>query len=325
MKLYYLVEATIQDIQKRIPIFIKKYYPNTPPEQAIKQIELLTALDPTKGKYTEWIIRQHMNRTIRIPEDNEKIAQLLKQFHKGRGQLQDKDISNYTPGTLAKALDEVSASKRQTKKAGRAGSLSLPPGAELVLDKPPYKIAKITNPKAATILCSGTQWCTANIEHAEDYLSGGPLYIVYFDGVRYALAHADSRQLLDIWDSPLYEDESAKVLRLLNTVDKDFGTFLVTVSGDRVPSVESEYLKNIVNEVPDALGNAVWYASTIHGRWPEFERYIFSAPPILAKDHNAAYDYGRLAISREWPDAHSIVDKIGKAVRKAVKHTSLQD
>jgi len=296
MKLSCLVEATLKDIERRIPIFLQKHYRDIPSDQATKLIEQLAALDPTRGKYTEWIIRQHNNGAIRIPEDSEKITRLLKQFHRNKQQLSDKDINNYTPGGLAKALDQIGGtSKRQAKKKGRAGKLALPPGAEQVLDKPPYQIVKITDAKASTIICSGTEWCTANLESAESYLEGGPLYVIYKNGDRYALAHAKSDQVMDVYDEPYEGEESKRLLKLLVGIDLDFGYMYAIESGERVPEVEPTIMKD-----PQW---ACWYArDIIKGRWLEAE-------PIIAKSPTWAYNYARDVIKGEWPEAEPFIAK----------------
>jgi hypothetical protein len=296
MKLSILSEATLQDIERRIPILIKKYYPDLPPKQAIKQIELLTALDPTRGKYTEWIVRQYKTNTIRLPEDNDKIKQLLKQFHKNKKQLQNKDINNYTPGGLARALDNTSVSKRQVKKAGRAGKAGkamLPNGAELVLDKSPYQIIKVTDAKASSILCSGTKWCTANIDVAKEYIEDGPLYLVYRNGERYALAHADSGQMMDIYDDEFMGQEASILYNLLRSVDNSFDrphiVFEINNNGNRLPDLEPEIVK-------DVHLAAEYARRVIGGRWPKAEPFIMRVP-------SAIYSYAKDVIKDRWPEA----------------------
>jgi len=295
MKLSMIAEATLKDIERRIPIFLKKHYRNTPPDKAIKQIEQLTALDPIRGKYTEWIIRQHNKNTIRIPEDNEKITRLLKQFHQHKRQLSDKDINNYTPGRLSKALAEVGVSKRQAKKKGRTGQLALPSGAELVLDRPPYQIVKITDPKASTIVCSGTDWCTANLDTAKEYLRDGLLYVIYKNGERYALAHAYSEQVMDVYDGEFEGKERIRLLKLLVKIDWGFGYMYAMESGERFPEIEP-----VIKRDPQ---QASQYArDVIGGRWTEAE-------PIIMRGPQWAYEYARDVIKGRWLEAEPFIMK----------------
>ena len=168
-----LVEATIDQTQKRIPIWTKQYFS----DDADKALELLPDIikaDPTNGKYSEWLIKQWRDGTANFPEDIEKLADSLSIFHAKKTRLQEKDINRYTPDSLASALDQELKLTQKELKAAQRGELMLPPGAELVLESGPYQFVKVTTVEAATQLSSRTEWCTANKPHATAYLAKGP-------------------------------------------------------------------------------------------------------------------------------------------------------
>jgi hypothetical protein len=230
MKLLILYEATMAQIERRIPIFMQKYFRGDQSPETLEIIEQLAAIDPTNGKYTEWLIRQYIAKTIRLPEDAEKLKRNLKKFHKVKQKLPERDIGKYTPGGLAKVLEQVSGtSKRQEKKLGRSGKMTLPRGAELILDRAgtyaDHSVVKITDPKASSILCSGTEWCVANVETAEEYLEDGPLYLIYVGGERRYLAHFETAQFTDVYDDELDEEY---VLELINFLEPVTGKTIYT-------------------------------------------------------------------------------------------------
>lgn len=80
MKLSIINEATLEDVQRRINVWQGKYFKTTPQEKAIQTIEQAANADPTKGKYTEWIIRQLVSNRIRLPEDNHRVKETIGNF-----------------------------------------------------------------------------------------------------------------------------------------------------------------------------------------------------------------------------------------------------
>lgn len=253
MRLFLLSEATIEDIQRRIPILLSKYFKGQPERESIEQLRLAAEADPTRGKYVEWLARQLKAGRIRLPEDTEKLKANLNRFNKIKNRLEVRDINRYTPGELARAIRPYETSARQEKKLGRAGKLVLPPGSELVIEKGPYQVVKITGVEAATKLSSGTEWCTANEEWAKEYLASGPLYLVYKNGERWMLAHYPSDQFMDIYDEECDPEIKFDMIELLEPV-----------TGIKIKD------------------NPVWayryVRDVIKGRWPEGEEAIKKDP-----------------------------------------------
>ncbi len=304
MKLLILYEATIEDIERRIPVFLKQYFGGDESKESLDIIRQLAELDPTKGKYTEWVLRQYKKEAIRVPEDNDNIAKNLAKFHKVKGKLENKDINSYTPGLLARALEpHGEESKRQTKKLGRKGQLVLPPGAGVVLEKGKYKVVKITDVKASTILCSGTEWCTANSEPAQEYLDDGPLYIIYEDGERKYLIHYEADQFMDVYNEEINQELKWQLMDLLapatgksrHTDPEVAYTYAEQVIKGRWPDGESAIAKS--------AKAAYKYAShIIKGRWPEAE-------PVMAKNADVALSYARNIIEGRWPEGEPAIMK----------------
>jgi hypothetical protein len=303
MQLSILHEATLEDIERKIPVFMQKYFSGEESEETLNLIRQLAELDPTNGKYTEWVIRQYKDETFIIPEDNEKISKSLAKFHKIKSRLDDKDINSYTPGSLAKALGQHGGeSKRQERKLGREGKLVLPQGAELVLDNGRYKAVKVTDPKAASLLCSGTQWCTANPKPAETYLKSGFLYLIYVNNERKYLIHYETNQFMDIYNTRISDDDKLKLVEWLSPASgetvRNNSSLAVWYARDVIKGHWPEGESAIMKDPKEACKYA---SSIIKGRWPEAE-------PAIMKSNLAGW-YAKNVIKGRWPEAEPAIMK----------------
>ena len=199
MKLSLIHEATLVDVERRMPIWIKNYFGGNE-EEANDLLPDIIAADPTNGKYSEWLIKQWKNKTAIFPEDNDKLRETLTLFDKKKSKLEEKDINKYTPGSLAKTLDQQLGLTRSERKKARKGSMELPPGAKFIGNSEGFEVVKITDADASSLLCSGTEWCVANKNVAERYLKDGPTYLFYENGERKYLAQIESNQYMDVYD-----------------------------------------------------------------------------------------------------------------------------
>ena len=314
MKLSLISEATIADVQQRIPIWIKKYFDNDQ-DKASGLIPDIIASDPTRGKYSEWLVRQWKNNTARFPEDNENLTKNLTLFNQKKSKLDNKDINSYTPGSLVRVLDQQFGLTKSERKNARSGGMQLPPGAELIIDgeyrtfagirsasMDSYQVVKITTHEASSLLCSGTQWCVANKETAEEYLRDGPLYLFYVGGERKYLVQIKSNQYMNVYDEPV--DDIIK-WELTKVLEPEIGP----ISG--IPNLAVDYAKEVIK-----------------GRWPEVESAIMQDPeqaynyakeviggpwleaePAIMKDPEWAYHYAKEVIGGRWPEAEPAIMK----------------
>jgi hypothetical protein len=320
MKLSLIREATIDQVQKRIPIWTQKHF-NNDQQKSLELLPSIITADPTKGKYSEWLVKQWKDGTARFPEDTEKLAKNLELFHQKKSKLQEKDIGRYTPDTLAKALDQELGLTKSERKKARKGELQLPPGAEVVLEKDKYTAVKITTPEASSTLCSGTEWCVANKNTAEDYLKKGPLYLIYVDKqfedpdnwelnddgqferidwviggttIQYAkelerkyLVHIEMDQFMDVYDSPVSNKIKSELIDLLEPVTG----------------------KTIYNYAKFAYHHAteLWHDGDVGTfkmlrRFPEGEAAIATDPEI-------AYRYALYVIKGRFPEGEAAIAK----------------
>jgi hypothetical protein len=249
MHLSYLCE----DIETRIQHLATTY------KLSPETIRELSTIDPTPaGKFLTWICKNYTKQLIR-DDDRDKIKSQLKKFEtiKNKQEFKTKhptDINQYDPTKLYETLEEFGEeSGRQEKQKGRAGQITLPTGSELVLDKPPYQVIKITDPKASETLCSGTSWCTANAKTAEgEYLKKGPLYLIYKNGERIYLIHYEVDQFKDLSNKNVPTKTKFKLVDLLAPITgktKETDPYLAysyarDVIGGRFPEAEATIAKD---------------------------------------------------------------------------------
>ena len=319
----YLVEATIDQTQKRIPIWTKQYF-NNDADRALELLPDIIAADPTNGKYSEWLIKQWRDETARFPEDTEKLANSLTIFHAKKTRLQEKDINKYTPDSLASALDQELGLTQKELKAAQHGKLVLPPGAKLVLESEAYQFVKVSTVKAVTQLASRTSWCVANKANAEDYLEKGPLYLVYEGGARKILISFEKNEFKNVKNKEVPAKVKFKIVDLLAPVSG--------VRKESSPVLAYQYARDVVKgEWPEGekvlAENPRWATSyacdVIKGRFPKGELAIsadtesaYLYAEMLYLKHTFSYDKEKY----RWPEGEKIISQNPKyALRYAKK------
>ena len=97
-----------------------------------------------------------------------------------------------------------------------------PSQADVAYNEADIMIVKVTGAKAATKYASGTKWCTSNLNTAQNYLSRGPLYVVFRNGQKYGQIHTQDDQIMDLQDRPI------------RVLPPAVATFMVSAIGDHL-------------------------------------------------------------------------------------------
>lgn len=92
-------------------------------------------------------------------------------------------------------LDLMSKTKLQKMLTVGRYDASLP-GQKVVMIAAPWIVVRLTTCQAAQLISIGTIWCTKQQNHAKTYVSQG-LYVIYRDGIRYALYCPATRESRD--------------------------------------------------------------------------------------------------------------------------------
>ena len=266
--------------------------------------EIITWIEPITDtvRYVEWILRQLKTNTIRLPEDTDRVKQLLIDFdhYKSIGAANiNRDIGSYkTIHDLEAVIDKLKGvdlkGRAETRQEYREGK-------QWNNESPNYKILKIITPEAAAHYALNTKWCTSDAEMAEIYLKRGPLYVVFQkqpDGKLKKLYQYiyDYSQFMNILDKPVKPDKEIQQLIKppLDSKPKMLAGFCMLV-GSRWPEAEPT--------IAQGSEEAYYYAVSVLKRpWPEAEPYI-------AQDPRWACYYALDVLGRRWPEAEPYITK----------------
>ena len=165
-----------------------------------------------------------------------------------------------------------------------------------LVDTSRLKIVKITKKdetdgaaKILSDLARASKWCVTDVEKADEYLSNGPLYMIYLDGEKYLYA-PENEELMNVQNEPW--TLSAEEYELLSPHLPQIALYLE----DRM---HPDYHKAVMKSPRRAIEYAL---DVINGRWPEAEPYIM-------KDPYCAYEYALLVIKDRWPEAEENILK----------------
>lgn len=215
----------IAALEDRIKLLETKY-PSVSPDI----ISSLVDLDPTGGSLLEWLVRQVKSGTFRHPEDDFRMVPALDTFLKLKKSPRllkehgvSPDINRLSFHDLESIHDRIYGTELKTQRQTIEEAKS--EGAKTIYDTSPYKIIQIGGPgtdldlaaQAACTYAKETKWCTSNPEVAKrTYLSKGPLYVIFQDGIK--IAQTDGNQVMNLRDRKIRIEKAPRLYRLLRDV-----------------------------------------------------------------------------------------------------------
>lgn len=159
----------------------------------------LAEIDPTQsGEYVPWLLRMLKRSDIRLPEDAEKLNELLIVFHQNKRKLpsEQRDINRYkTHGELYKALKALFPTTDD--------GLVLDETFRFVGEVPPYQLFEVVDRRSVQRMGENTNWCTKAKDVAEKYLLHGPLYLILKKGRKFGQVHFELQQVMNVDDEPI--------------------------------------------------------------------------------------------------------------------------
>jgi len=171
----------------------------------LDRFEYLGLADPTlTGDYCKWILELFLKKDIALPEDTQKLQELLTVYHrvKRRLPLEFREITRFnTYSQLRITLLPMLPTLRSNAELIREGSELI---ATIPIKDVLYQLFKLTTPEAASEAAKNTGWCICNLSTAADYLERSPLYLITRNDKPYCLAHRDSHQVMDQNDQPFF-------------------------------------------------------------------------------------------------------------------------
>lgn len=322
MKLFYLLfEALNINTMRQLKIVASEL---DIPEDKLASI--INDIDPT-NKYVEWVLRQIRFQNIRVPEDNNRVKEVINQFKQHQSRLPQRDLNQYkTIHDVEEALDTVTGTGSKREGAFQVNPEELP-GVKLINQDGDYKLWEVSDPESLAIMGEGTKWCTRKSYkdcQAKSYIDDQTvIYIISQSNTPIIQFTPDFEQVMDRSDNSIDLTKFTNLLKPLEYglifdireaaygyPDPDDNYMLDTAMNyvshtwKRLPQVEQFIMKSSLYAVDYAY-------DIIKGRWPEAEPYIL-------KNADAACTYAMNVIKGRWPEAEQIIMKSDYAVKYAI-------
>jgi hypothetical protein len=263
----------IAALEDRVQLLARKYPGVT--EQSIRK---LAELDPTGGKYVEWLVRRFMkgDPVFALSDYIRGGLGMIAKISKSKPLMEyygfDGNLNKWQAGDLAVFYnnhrdDDLSSKTQQLKDAKKLGTTVL-------YDKGGYKVIKIGGNgddrlgyavDAACVYARGTKWCTSDKNMSRKYLKKGPLFIIIKNG--HKVLQTDLQSFMDAEDKGVDLSKNRDLLRVL-------------VESGVIESPE-DALRIISRNINYGYGE----------RWPELE-------PLFARDPKTAVEYARFTGQR---------------------------
>lgn len=259
--------------------------------------------DPTPNhEYAHWIAMHSHKGNIRLPEDGTKLHSQLSTFHKLKKSpafTGKKDIGQHTPASLYQTIHDnahESSKKSDTKDMG-----------EPIAVDGDYKVHRISSQhmghenavKALMNASSGTNWCTAHKEHADDYLKKGPSYVMFHKGSRHSQLHPKTDSFLDRHDQRIdrhHDVHAERLLKLGSSKNSDIEKYHDRIgrihhTTDKDDKLHSEHDK------PSLIDPSLYFPS--HKAWHHHGELHREHGPALEDGDGAKHWYQHGKLHRE--------------------------
>lgn len=282
-------------------LFLMKLLPNDMPEpEKERYVRVVAEADPTENKsYTTWLLHQARRGIIRLPEDQDRVRDVLSFFDKAKQRWEyGKDIFRFDFNSLEDAVDKVRGTRFEEEtdilKSNREKKREIKnQGFQVVYDNPPYAVIKLTTPEACEIMGKGTNWCTKHPEVAQkEYLPRGALYVLLKNNKKIAQFHLPSRQFRNIRDKMIeIKPAWAKILAEVMSNEQQLSPMDALSLYQLLHTLTPKQYQIILSDPKIAL----LYAKLSQEDTPELRRAI-SASPIWAAI------FARDVLGKRWPE-----------------------
>ncbi|MFA5071257.1 MAG: hypothetical protein WC511_02690 [Candidatus Pacearchaeota archaeon] len=224
MILKYSLLKTAGATQQQIDAVSKKF--GISPEDLLKRAN---QFDPTKEKKFEaWVVKQMGFENIRLPEDGNRLKQVLEDFIKlsNKKQISKRDINQYPRiHDLEAEIDKVKGQEVTPDTSSKLNEYLALNGVRVFAQNNDWLILAVDDPGSASQLASGSKWCTSDPSTAEHYISEFWLLVI-FKKMGNSLekmyqATADLAQFMDIKDKRVQGIDSSLVRLIIDSYWKE--------------------------------------------------------------------------------------------------------
>lgn len=248
-------------------------------------LSLANQFDPTKEKKFEaWVVKQMGFENIRLPEDGNRLKQVLEDFIKlsNKKQLSKRDINQYPRiHDLEAEIDKIKGIEVTQETSSKLQEYLALNGVTLFAQNSEWLILAVDDPGSASQLASGTKWCTSDPATAEGYISEFWLGIIFKKtGTSLEKMYqmtADFQNFMDVKDNHLNSIDPSLMRLLLDTYANE------------------QQLRKVVDDdyywdeegIPKFYSNGILFALSM--KFPisneEFQTVIYNTTPELVNEN----------------------------------------
>lgn len=267
----------------------------------------LAEYDPTNNSmYLNWLVDRYGQGDFRL-EDQQRIEDTLKNFHKYKNLLNKKDINEYDGisdiNQAVKPLVQADEDPSERQKRLRTKRGEYKEGeVKTIINSSNLKVEQPLSQAAMNHICSQegeeVEWCTVTGkgERFDQYNSDGNIYqITAFPGtnrVRKFLVHVESKQFMDENDKPIKQDD----IDMLSSIP-EYAKFLnMLIKNNHLSHSQFMYTKH--ND-PESLANFEKLLEMPELLWEIFKHdknKLREYKDVWATDATTSYEYANRVI-----------------------------
>lgn len=267
-------------------------------------IRFVNESDPTiNKKYDTWILKQWMFLNVRLPEDSDRVREVLNHFieqsRKQNSPIESNIFKYRTIHDLERALEEVVPGMKASSQEANLNGME---GVLVIKKDGPYTLLRVSDEESLKDLGEGTKWCTRRSYrrcYADRYLRQyGHLFIVLKNNKPFMQYTPNFDQIMDVDDQPVSGVFDEKLQDILEPINPDADTaidYAEKVLQGRYREGEKAILGS-----PYLIHHYVLYV--IKKRWPEGERAL-----LREGDPKSLYEYATGVINGRWPEAEPFI------------------
>ena len=301
----------IAALEDRILLLAKKY-----PKVPVEDIRKLATLDPTDGRYLEWLVRQHpqLGRFLDNMANVSEIRKIL-EFYQRATKSPDtaahvelsRDINQVPLSDLHYAYqkygdEDLESARQKIEKAKQKGS-------KWIYKEGDYRVLQIGGEgldpgyavDAACHYSWNSKWCTTDPDRAESYLEWGPLYII-FKGKEKVMQTDMRNEFKDVTNEPMRFRQHSELVGIMARAGLFKGKWKILEflegpgQGVKVPELEPLLLEH------GDINTLIEYTIATKQPFPAAEPYFANNAPY-------AYQYATEVLHGPFPAGEAAMNR----------------
>jgi hypothetical protein len=159
--------------------------------------------------YQSWIYDLIINKSVNLPEDSEKLEELLNKYtinkRKPDFPSDGKNINRFKSfGDLWGVVENYINKDSEEIDEGMGNN-------KIIYNNSPWMIVELNNFNESQCITKKSGWCIKGEEAWNDYKP--PFFVLYYRGKKFGLVHFETEQIKDISDEPITRVDDPKGIK----------------------------------------------------------------------------------------------------------------